>query len=164
MYAFPSFLAILRPSLTTVCLTHVSTNLFPKSVEGYMSLNTEFHDGNPGRQGGRRVQQLKGGRLSITQLLLRRGLTMFAAVTLLAVGASVHFLVPQTQPSGANFTSDWINTTYSPEHIISTSIVLVPNEETDWPWRSQITTMFLFNVLNTNSREFDRMWLRANHW
>ena len=58
---------------------------------------------------------------------------MFAAVTLLAMAASVHFLMPQpeTQPSGANFTSDWINTTYYPEHIFSTSTVLVPNEETD---------------------------------
>ena len=57
---------------------------------------------------------------------------MFAPVTLQAVGLSVHFLVPrpETQSSGANFTSDWINTTYSPEHIFSTSTVLVPNEET----------------------------------
>ncbi|XP_044057759.1 multidrug and toxin extrusion protein 1-like [Siniperca chuatsi] len=76
------------------------------SVDGYMSVSTET-------QGSRVVQQLKGGRLSTTQLILRRGLTMFAAVALLAVGASVHFLVPlpETLPSEANFTLDLIDTT-----------------------------------------------------
>ncbi|XP_044057758.1 multidrug and toxin extrusion protein 1-like [Siniperca chuatsi] len=97
------------------------------SVDGYMSVSTEDHDGNTETQGGRVVQQLKGGRLSTTQLILRRGLTMFAAVALLAVGASVHFLLPETLPSEANFTLDRINTTYIPNQIFST--VLVPNEE-----------------------------------
>ncbi|KAM8768697.1 multidrug and toxin extrusion protein 1-like [Acanthopagrus schlegelii] len=101
------------------------------SVEGYMSVSTESHDGNPGTQGGRGVQQLKGGRLSITQLILRRGLTMFAAVALLAVGASVHFLVPLPETSKANLTSEWINTTYSPDQIFST--VLLPTEESGLP-------------------------------
>ncbi|XP_039987316.1 multidrug and toxin extrusion protein 1-like [Xiphias gladius] len=83
------------------------------SMLGYMSVRAE----------------VKGGRLSTTQLVLRRGLTMFAAVSLLAVGASVHFLVPlpETLPSEANFTMDWINTTYTPDQIFST--VLVPIEE-----------------------------------
>ncbi len=94
-----------------------------------MSVSTEDQDGET--QGGHVVQQLKGGRLSTTQLILRRGLTIFAAVALLAVGASVHFLVPwqETLPSEANFTSDWINTTYAPDQIVST--VLVPNEESE---------------------------------
>ncbi|XP_073342105.1 multidrug and toxin extrusion protein 1-like [Pagrus major] len=90
------------------------------SVDGYMSVSAEGHE----TQGG---QQLKGGHLSITQLILRRGLTMFAAVALLALGTSVHFLVPLPETSEANFTSDWINTTYSPDQIFST--VLLPNEE-----------------------------------
>ena len=102
-----------------------------QSVEGYMSVSTESHDGNPGTQGGRGVQQLKGGRLSITQLILSRGLTMFAAVALLAVGASVHFLVPLPETSKANLTSEWINTTYSPDQIFST--VLLPTEESGLP-------------------------------
>lgn len=82
-------------------------------------------------QSGRVVQQLKGGHLSTTQLILRRGLTMFAAVSLLAVGLSVHFLMswPQMLFSQANFTLDRINTTYTPDQIFST--VLVPNEESD---------------------------------
>ncbi|XP_039987314.1 multidrug and toxin extrusion protein 1-like [Xiphias gladius] len=98
-------------------------------VVGYMSVRIEAHDGITETQGGHVVQQVKGGRLSTTQLVLRRGLTMFAAVSLLAVGASVHFLVPlpETLPSEANFTMDWINTTYTPDQIFST--VLVPIEE-----------------------------------
>uniref|UniRef100_A0A3B4UBP1 Multidrug and toxin extrusion protein n=1 Tax=Seriola dumerili TaxID=41447 RepID=A0A3B4UBP1_SERDU len=99
------------------------------SVDGYISVRTECHDGNTETQDGHVVQQVKGGRLSTTQLILRRGLTMFLAVGLLAVGASVHFLAPfpQTFSSEANFTKAWINTTYTPDQILST--VLVPNEE-----------------------------------
>ena len=93
-----------------------------------MSVSRECHDGNTKTQGGPVVQHVKGGRLSTTQLILRRGLTMFAAVALLAVGASMRFLVPlpETLPTEANFTLDWINTTYTPDQILST--VLLPNE------------------------------------
>ncbi len=98
-----------------------------KSADGFMSVSTEDHDGE--KQGGHVVKQLKGGRLSTTQLILRRGLTIFAAVALLAVGACVHFLVPlpETPPSEANLTSDWINMTYTPDRIVSTVVLL--NEE-----------------------------------
>lgn len=94
-----------------------------------MSVSTEDHDGNVETLGRDMVQPPKGGRLSTTQLIVRRGLTMFAAFTLLAVGASVHFLVPlpETLHSQANFTLDWINTTYTPDQIFST--VLAPIEE-----------------------------------
>ncbi|XP_038550118.1 multidrug and toxin extrusion protein 1-like isoform X2 [Micropterus salmoides] len=97
------------------------------SVDGCMSGSTEDHDGNMETQDTPVVQQLKDSRLSTTQLILRRGLTMFAAVALLAVGASVHFLLPETLPSGANFTLERINTTYIPDQIPST--VVVPNAE-----------------------------------
>ncbi|XP_051253354.1 solute carrier family 47 member 4 isoform X4 [Dicentrarchus labrax] len=101
------------------------------SVDGYMSVSTEHPDGTMETQVGHGVQQLKGGPLSTTQLILRRGLTMFAAVALLVVGVSVHFLVPlpQTPLSEANFTLDWINTTYTPDQIFPHA--LVPNEESD---------------------------------
>ncbi|XP_075956777.1 multidrug and toxin extrusion protein 1-like [Anarhichas minor] len=94
------------------------------SVESYISVGTECHDGNTETQDGH-VVQLKGVRLSTTQLILRRGLTVFAAVALLAVGATLHFLVPlpETRPSEANFTLDWINTTYTPDQIFSTALV-----------------------------------------
>ncbi|XP_035536426.1 multidrug and toxin extrusion protein 1-like [Morone saxatilis] len=94
------------------------------SVDGYTSVSTDCHDGTTETQSENVVQQLKGGPLSTTQLILRRGLTMFAAVALLVVGASVHFLVPlpQTLPSEANFTLDWINST---DQIFSTVLVEV---------------------------------------
>ncbi|KAG8001922.1 Multidrug and toxin extrusion protein 1 [Nibea albiflora] len=93
------------------------------SVDGFTSTSTVCHDRST------ETQQLKDGRLSTTQLILRRGLTLFAAVSLLAVGLSAHFLVsrPQMLSSQANFTLDWINTTYTPDQIFST--VLVPDEE-----------------------------------
>lgn len=119
-----------------------------------MSMSTVCHDGSTETQSGRVVQQLKGSHLSTTQLILRRGLTMFAAVSLLAVGLSVHFLMswPQMLFSQANFTLDRINTTYTPDQIFST--VLVPNEESDWPWQCKTTTKFQFYVLDTNTGRF----------
>uniref|UniRef100_UPI0037E78BB0 multidrug and toxin extrusion protein 1-like n=1 Tax=Semicossyphus pulcher TaxID=241346 RepID=UPI0037E78BB0 len=97
------------------------------STNGYTPLSTEDHNGNTGTQIGHAVQQLKGGRLSTTQLVIRRGLTMFAAVALLAVGASVHFLVPlpETPRPEGNSTLDWINTTFTPDHMFSTVLVSI---------------------------------------
>uniref|UniRef100_A0AAQ5ZTZ4 Multidrug and toxin extrusion protein n=1 Tax=Amphiprion ocellaris TaxID=80972 RepID=A0AAQ5ZTZ4_AMPOC len=91
-----------------------------ESVDGYMSVVTS---GSSEKQG--EVKQLKGGHLSTTQLILRRGLTMFAAVSLLAVGVIVHFVVPlpETLAKG-NFTTDWINTTNTPDQIFSTVLIL----------------------------------------
>ena len=93
-----------------------------------MSVRPGGHDGSPETQGGRVVQQQSRGRLSTTQLVLRRGLTLLAAVGLLAVGASVHLLVPlpETLPSIANYTMDSVNTTYTPDQML-------PNEESDRP-------------------------------
>uniref|UniRef100_A0AAQ5XUT5 Multidrug and toxin extrusion protein n=1 Tax=Amphiprion ocellaris TaxID=80972 RepID=A0AAQ5XUT5_AMPOC len=96
-----------------------------QSVDGYMSVSV--CDGSAEPQGG--VQQLKGGRLSTTQLILRRGLTMFMAVSLLAVGATVRFLVPLPETPSVNFTADWMNSTKTPDHIFST--VLLPTEESE---------------------------------
>ncbi|KAK2912328.1 solute carrier family 47 member 4 [Channa argus] len=95
------------------------------SVDGYISVNTENHDGNTDTQAGHVVPQLKDYRLPIAQLIVRRGLTVFAAVALLAVGASVHFLVPlpEALSSGVNSTQDWINTTYAPDEILATALV-----------------------------------------
>lgn len=93
-----------------------------------MSVSTECNDGNRETQGEHVVQHGKGRDLSMTQLIIRRGLTIFAAVGLLAVGASVHFLVPLPEilPSEGNLTLDWINTTYTPDQIFTT--VLLPVE------------------------------------
>uniref|UniRef100_A0AAQ6IHR5 Multidrug and toxin extrusion protein n=1 Tax=Anabas testudineus TaxID=64144 RepID=A0AAQ6IHR5_ANATE len=99
------------------------------SLDGFMSVGTEYQDGNTETDDGHVIRRLKGYRLSTTQLIVRRGLTIFAALALLAVGATVHFLVPlpESQSSKANFTVDWINATDTPGHIFSSA--LVPNEE-----------------------------------
>ncbi|XP_062275851.1 multidrug and toxin extrusion protein 1-like [Scomber scombrus] len=99
---------------------HSATN--GNSVDGYMSVSTDQKNEDTETQHGHVVQQVKTDRLSNTQLILRRGLTMFAAVVLLVVGACVHFLVPlpETLSLQANFTMDWINTTYPPDEILST--------------------------------------------
>uniref|UniRef100_A0A8D3DRP9 Multidrug and toxin extrusion protein n=1 Tax=Scophthalmus maximus TaxID=52904 RepID=A0A8D3DRP9_SCOMX len=103
-----------------------------KFVDDYMSVRSEWRDGSTGTQGGHvALQQQTGGRLSATQLVLRRGLTVFAAVGLLAVGATVHFLVPLTESLSAeanNNTMDWINTTHTPDQTFPT--VSIPLEET----------------------------------
>ncbi|XP_034053818.1 multidrug and toxin extrusion protein 1-like [Gymnodraco acuticeps] len=98
---------------------------YQRSVDGYMSVSSGCHDGNTETERGHVVQQLKGGRLSTTQLILRRGPVMFVAVSLLAVGASVHFLVPLPEMlhSESNFTLDWTNTTYTPDEMFSTALV-----------------------------------------
>ncbi|XP_039865027.1 solute carrier family 47 member 4 isoform X2 [Simochromis diagramma] len=95
-------------------------------MDGYMSVSTECQDRGTVVQDRDVTQKLKGSRLSITQLILRRGLIMFAAVALLAVGAGVHFLVPLPE---TNSTVDLINTTYTPDQIFST--MLVPDEESE---------------------------------
>uniref|UniRef100_A0A668SX95 Multidrug and toxin extrusion protein n=1 Tax=Oreochromis aureus TaxID=47969 RepID=A0A668SX95_OREAU len=95
-------------------------------MDGYMSVSTECQDRGTVVQDRDVTQKLKGSRLSITQLILRRGLIMFAAVALLALGAGVHFLVPLPE---TNSTVDSINTTYTPDQIFST--MLVPDEESE---------------------------------
>uniref|UniRef100_G3PA46 Multidrug and toxin extrusion protein n=1 Tax=Gasterosteus aculeatus aculeatus TaxID=481459 RepID=G3PA46_GASAC len=101
-------------------MTLLSTAAMSDSVEYHTSMGTECHDGDSDTQCDQ-VVRLKGGHLSTGQLILRRGLTAFAAVGLLAVGAAVHFLVPRQQ---TNFTLDWNNTTHT-HQILSTA--QVPN-------------------------------------
>uniref|UniRef100_A0A3Q2NU82 Solute carrier family 47 member 4 n=1 Tax=Fundulus heteroclitus TaxID=8078 RepID=A0A3Q2NU82_FUNHE len=85
-------------------------------TDGYMPVKTQQYGDNSEVQVGQEVQQQKSGRLSSTQLIIRRGLIVFAAVGFLAVGAAVHFFVPlpETHATKNNSTFDWINTTYAP--------------------------------------------------
>lgn len=110
-------------------LTNYSNILFFQPMDSHMSVSTECHDGNTVEQSGPAVQQLSDSHLSTSQLILRRGLTVCAALALLAVGTTVHFLVPLPEILSlqTNFTTDWINTTFTPDHIFST--LMVPNEE-----------------------------------
>ncbi|XP_028275489.1 multidrug and toxin extrusion protein 1-like isoform X2 [Parambassis ranga] len=89
------------------------------SVDGYLSVSSRDTS-----QDGHAVQRLNGSRLSTTQLIIRRGLTVLAALALLALGVTVHVLVPLPQTLSTNSTLDWINTTYTPDQIFST--VMVP--------------------------------------
>ncbi|XP_027854832.1 multidrug and toxin extrusion protein 1-like [Xiphophorus couchianus] len=98
-----------------------------KSADGYICVSTEDQDGHAGRPGGREVGRT-GGHLSTTQLIVRRGLAVLAAVALLAVGAVAHFLVPLPEfrsAEGNRTAASRINATHPPDPIYST--VLVPN-------------------------------------
>ncbi|KAF7218679.1 multidrug and toxin extrusion protein 1 [Nothobranchius furzeri] len=92
------------------------------TVEGYMSVKTEQHDEDSETKDRRAVQQQKPSRLSTTQLIIGRGLILFAALVLLAVGAAVHLLVPlpEVDSAKANLTLGWINTTFAPHQLLST--------------------------------------------
>lgn len=91
-------------------------------MDGYISVTRGQPDIYSETKDGHVIQRRKSVRLSTAQLVIRRGLALFAAVALLAVGAGVHILVPlpKTHSAEANFTMDWINTTAAPDHFLFT--------------------------------------------
>uniref|UniRef100_A0A3P9KI87 Multidrug and toxin extrusion protein n=1 Tax=Oryzias latipes TaxID=8090 RepID=A0A3P9KI87_ORYLA len=92
------------------------------SVEGYVPVTTENNDGKLEEPERHVVLKQRRDNLSTSQLILRRGITVIAALGLLSVGIIVHFLVPlpETQFAKANTTEGWINTTYAPSQYFST--------------------------------------------
>lgn len=82
-----------------------------------MPVGTEEHDGN-------KATKLRADYLSNTQLVLRRGLTAFVAVGLLALGVCMHVLVPLPEivPLMANSTLD-NTTTYADDQTFPTAVV-----------------------------------------
>ncbi|KAJ7995566.1 hypothetical protein DPEC_G00245920 [Dallia pectoralis] len=66
-------------------------------------------------------------RLSTTQLVLRRGITMLAAIAILSVGTSLHVLLPLPISSWRNQTAGWSNvtpnTTYQPDLVQSALLI-----------------------------------------
>ncbi|KAL0973217.1 hypothetical protein UPYG_G00200470 [Umbra pygmaea] len=83
-----------------------------------------------GSNGSPEVQRGDGSPrtlLSITQLILRRGLTVLAALAILSVGMSLHILLPLPVSSWGNRTVEWSNatvsTTYSPGLVRSTVLI-----------------------------------------
>ncbi|XP_068601867.1 multidrug and toxin extrusion protein 1-like [Brachionichthys hirsutus] len=110
----------------------VGTNTADQTVsngiqaDDHVSMSTELDERNRKMQAGGCFSQPKNNHLSATQLIIRRGFTLLVAVALLAVGVSVHFLVPlpEALTSKANFTLDWINTTSTADHVLAT--VLAP--------------------------------------
>uniref|UniRef100_A0A8C7Z4N9 Multidrug and toxin extrusion protein n=1 Tax=Oryzias sinensis TaxID=183150 RepID=A0A8C7Z4N9_9TELE len=97
-------------------------NIKMYSVEGYVPVTTENNDGKLEEPERHVVLKQRRDNLSTSQLILRRGITVIAALGLLGVGIIVHFLVPlpETQFAKANTTEGWINTTYAPSQYFST--------------------------------------------
>lgn len=85
-------------------------------------MTTENNDGKLEEPERHVVLKQRRDNLSTSQLILRRGITVIAALGLLSVGIIVHFLVPlpETQFAKANTTEGWINTTYAPSQYFST--------------------------------------------
>uniref|UniRef100_A0A673A7K0 Multidrug and toxin extrusion protein n=1 Tax=Sphaeramia orbicularis TaxID=375764 RepID=A0A673A7K0_9TELE len=99
------------------------------TTEGYSSVNTQDQEvkvvheaeGNSTNTGGaeKDAEQSKNTAkskpqepLSVTQLILRRGLTVLISVLILAVGVGFHIAFPAPEPSAhirANFTLNWAN-------------------------------------------------------
>ncbi|XP_027854833.1 multidrug and toxin extrusion protein 1-like [Xiphophorus couchianus] len=107
------------PSDNSTAYGQASNN--ENSTKGCTPVKTQQHDGNSETRVEQEVRRQKGGRLSTTQLIIRRGLTMVTALAFLAVGTAVHFLVPLPE-IGSNSTLDGINTTFTP-HTISSPVL-----------------------------------------
>ncbi|XP_032401542.1 multidrug and toxin extrusion protein 1-like [Xiphophorus hellerii] len=107
------------PSHNSTAYGQASNN--GNSTKGYTPVKTQQHDGNSETRAEQEVRRQKSGRLSTTQLIIRRGLTMVTALAFLAVGTAVHFLVPLPE-IGSNSTLDGINTTFTP-HTISSPVL-----------------------------------------
>uniref|UniRef100_A0A8C7K8S8 Multidrug and toxin extrusion protein n=1 Tax=Oncorhynchus kisutch TaxID=8019 RepID=A0A8C7K8S8_ONCKI len=101
-----------------------------QTVNGYISVSTEGQEDLRGSNGTPEVQKEDGspsGLLSTTQLVLRRGLTVLAAIVILAVGTSVHLLLPLPISSWSNLSVDWSNTTFtttSPPELTPSTVLI----------------------------------------
>uniref|UniRef100_A0A4W5MED0 Multidrug and toxin extrusion protein n=1 Tax=Hucho hucho TaxID=62062 RepID=A0A4W5MED0_9TELE len=87
-----------------------------QTVNGYMSVSAEGQGDLRGSNWTPEVQKEDGSPralLSTTQLVLRRGLTVLSAIVILAVGTSVHLLLPLPISSWSNLSVDWSNTTFT---------------------------------------------------
>ncbi|XP_035648113.1 multidrug and toxin extrusion protein 1-like [Oncorhynchus keta] len=100
------------------------------TVNGYISVSTEGQEdlrGSNGTPEVKREDRSPRGLLSTTQLVLRRGLTVLAAIVILAVGTSVHLLLPLPISSWSNLSVDWSNTTFtttSPPELTPSTVLI----------------------------------------
>uniref|UniRef100_A0A8C8C0I6 Multidrug and toxin extrusion protein n=1 Tax=Oncorhynchus tshawytscha TaxID=74940 RepID=A0A8C8C0I6_ONCTS len=101
-----------------------------QTVNGYMSVSAEGQGDLRGSNLTPEVQKEDGSPralLSTTQLVLRRGFTVLAAIVILTVGTSVHLLLPLPISTWRNLSVDWSNTTftttYPPELTPSTVLI-----------------------------------------
>uniref|UniRef100_A0A8C8C0L9 Multidrug and toxin extrusion protein n=1 Tax=Oncorhynchus tshawytscha TaxID=74940 RepID=A0A8C8C0L9_ONCTS len=87
-----------------------------QTVNGYMSVSAEGQGDLRGSNLTPEVQKEDGSPralLSTTQLVLRRGFTVLAAIVILTVGTSVHLLLPLPISTWRNLSVDWSNTTFT---------------------------------------------------
>ncbi|XP_030632195.1 solute carrier family 47 member 4 [Chanos chanos] len=114
-----------------VCVSSAVT----QSTNGYMPVSSEEREENRGRavtqEVSRTDQDQDGetpkGRLSVSQLIIRRGLTTLVALLILAMGTAVHLILPLPEVSNstvANDTLEWENfTTVASPLIQSTQLI-----------------------------------------
>uniref|UniRef100_A0A4W5PYN1 Multidrug and toxin extrusion protein n=1 Tax=Hucho hucho TaxID=62062 RepID=A0A4W5PYN1_9TELE len=101
-----------------------------QTVNGYISVSTEGQGDLRGSNGTPEMKREDGspsGLLSTTQLVLRRGLTVLAAIVILVVGTSVHLLLPLPISSWSNLSADWSNTTFtttSPPKLVPSTVLI----------------------------------------
>ncbi|KAK6296693.1 hypothetical protein J4Q44_G00328350 [Coregonus suidteri] len=101
-----------------------------RTVNGYILVSAEGQGHLRGSNRTPEVQREDGspsGLLSTTQLVLRRGLTLLAAIVILAVGTSVHLLLPLPISSWSNLSVDWSNTTFtttSPPELVPSTVLI----------------------------------------
>uniref|UniRef100_A0A4W5Q458 Multidrug and toxin extrusion protein n=1 Tax=Hucho hucho TaxID=62062 RepID=A0A4W5Q458_9TELE len=106
----------------------VSRNMFlsPMFYIIYTILS-QITSGSNGTPEMKREDGSPSGLLSTTQLVLRRGLTVLAAIVILVVGTSVHLLLPLPISSWSNLSADWSNTTFtttSPPKLVPSTVLI----------------------------------------
>uniref|UniRef100_A0A673AAE2 Multidrug and toxin extrusion protein n=1 Tax=Sphaeramia orbicularis TaxID=375764 RepID=A0A673AAE2_9TELE len=82
------------------------------TTEGYSSVNTQDQEVKVVHESKNTAKSKPQEPLSVTQLILRRGLTVLISVLILAVGVGFHIAFPAPEPSAhirANFTLNWAN-------------------------------------------------------
>uniref|UniRef100_A0A4W6DAA6 Multidrug and toxin extrusion protein n=1 Tax=Lates calcarifer TaxID=8187 RepID=A0A4W6DAA6_LATCA len=105
------------PGSTDFCQNSIFSPEEQSKANGYSPVNTQDQelkvghsaDGNNANAGGTDGDTKQ---LSVTQLILRRGLTLLVSVLILAIGVAFHIAFPVPEPSAqsrANFTLNWAN-------------------------------------------------------
>ncbi|XP_034025060.1 multidrug and toxin extrusion protein 1-like [Thalassophryne amazonica] len=107
-------------SLSTVSSNSIADQMAHSEhdMDADVSVSHDARDLSSDTPCGHVAPRMERGHLSTNQLLFRRGLTVCAAAAVLAVGASLHVLLPVLEtPSSSrvNFTTNWINATHPPD-------------------------------------------------
>lgn len=117
---------LINSSISAPLKAQLDGEIAPKE-DGYSPVNTQDQElkafqeagGNNTNAGGDAEQSKNTSPntkpealLSVTQLILRRGLIVLVSVVILAIGVALHIVFPAPEPSAhsrANFTLNWAN-------------------------------------------------------